>query len=75
MSFIKKMFGKKDPIEEMRQLHSQQDWAGLLSVAKRVDQNNLDESLQSEISAWKNQAGDALATINKKRVTIKARTA
>ena len=64
MSFLKKMFGKKDPVEEMRQLHTQQDWAGLLIVAKRVDRNDLDEDLQSEITGWENEAGDALATIN-----------
>lgn len=64
MSFLKKMFGKKDPVEEMRLLHARQDWAGLLSTAKRVDRDELDESLQTEISAWENEAGDALATIN-----------
>ncbi len=64
MSFLKKMFGKKDPIDEMRQLHARQDWAGLLSVAKRVDRNDLDEDLQARIAAWENEAGDALAAIN-----------
>ncbi|RLA05381.1 MAG: hypothetical protein DRQ59_16150, partial [Gammaproteobacteria bacterium] len=64
MSFLKKMFAKKDPVEEMRQLHARQDWAGLLSIAKRVDRDELDENLQTEIAAWENEAGDALATIN-----------
>jgi tetratricopeptide (TPR) repeat protein len=64
MSFLKKMFGKKDPVEEMRQLHARQDWAGLLSTAKRLDRDELDENLQTEIAAWENEAGDALATIN-----------
>jgi len=64
MSFLKKMFSKKDPVEEMRQLHARQDWAGLLSTAKKVDRDELDEGLQAEIAAWQNQAGDALATIN-----------
>lgn len=64
MSFLKKMFGKKDPFDEMSQLHSRQDWAGLLSVAKRVDRNDLDEDLQARIAAWENEAGDALAAIN-----------
>jgi tetratricopeptide (TPR) repeat protein len=64
MSFLKKMFGKKDPVDAMRQLHSQQDWAGLLSVAKSLERNGLDEGLQSEITEWEQEAGDALATIN-----------
>ncbi len=64
MSFLKKMFGKKDPIDEMRQLLAQKDWAGLLSRAKRIDRNELDEELQSEITTWEKEAGDALATIN-----------
>ena len=64
MSFLKKMFGKKDPVDQMRQLQAQQDWAGLLSAAKRLDRNDLDEDLQSEITAWETEAGDALATIN-----------
>ncbi len=64
MSFLKKMFTKKDPVEEMRQLYTQQEWAGLLSVAKRVDRTNLDEGLQSEVTKWENEAGDALATVN-----------
>ena len=64
MSFLKKMFGKKDSIDEMRQLLAQKDWAGLLSQAKRIDRNEMGEELQSEITAWEKEAGDALATIN-----------
>ncbi len=64
MSFLKKMFGKKDPIEEMRQLHARQDWAGLLSVSDQIDQNEIDAALKQEITRWEQQAGDALAAIN-----------
>jgi tetratricopeptide (TPR) repeat protein len=64
MSFLKKMFGKQDPVEEMRQLHTRQDWAGVLSAAKKVDRDNLGDGLLEEIVAWENQAGDALAAIN-----------
>ena len=64
MSFLKKMFSKKDPVEELRQLHARQDWAGFLSTVKRLDRDELDENLQTEITAWENEAGDALATIN-----------
>jgi tetratricopeptide (TPR) repeat protein len=64
MSFLKKMFAKKDPVDELRQLHARQDWAGLLTVAKKLDRSELDEELLAEINGWENQAGDALATIN-----------
>jgi tetratricopeptide (TPR) repeat protein len=64
MSFLKKMFGKKDPVDEMRQLHNRQDWAGLLSVAKGLDRNTLGKELLTEITDWEDEAGDALATIN-----------
>jgi len=64
MSFFKKMFGQKDSVEEMRQLYARQDWAGVLSVSKRLDHSELDGPTLTEISSWQNQAGDALATIN-----------
>ncbi|MGK2907257.1 MAG: tetratricopeptide repeat protein [Desulfuromonadales bacterium] len=64
MSFFRKMFARKDPVEEMRQLHASQDWAGLLSVAKRMDRDNLDADLQAELCAWQDEAGDALAGMN-----------
>jgi len=64
MSLFKKMFAKKDPVDEMRQLYTRQDWAGLLTVAKRLDRTDLAEDLLTEITAWENQAGDALAAIN-----------
>lgn len=64
MSFFKKMFGPKDPVDEMRQLHSRQDWAGLLIVARKLDRTALDEVLLAEITAWENQAGDTLAAVN-----------
>jgi tetratricopeptide (TPR) repeat protein len=64
MSFLKKMFGKKDPVEEMRQLHARQDWAGVLSVANSLVRSELDGPTLEEIISWENQAGDALATIN-----------
>lgn len=64
MSFLKKIFAKKDPVDEMRQLQARQDWAGLLSATKRVDRNDLSQDIQSEISRWEKEAGDSLAAIN-----------
>jgi tetratricopeptide (TPR) repeat protein len=64
MSFLKKMFSKKDPVEEMRQLFTRQDWAGVLSAAKRLDRIELDDAVLAEIGKWEERAGDALAKIN-----------
>ena len=64
MSFLKKLFGKKDPIDEMRQHHARQDWVGVLNIAGQVDRNEYDEATAAEITRWENQAGDALAAMN-----------
>ena len=64
MSFLKKMFSKKDPVEEMRQLFTRQDWAGVLSAAKSLDRVEMEDALIAEVGKWEEQAGDALAKIN-----------
>lgn len=64
MSFLKKMFGKKDPVEEARQLHARQEWAGVLSATGRISREELDSALLAEVTTWENDAGDALARIN-----------
>jgi tetratricopeptide (TPR) repeat protein len=64
MSFLKKMFGKKDPVEEIRQLFARQDWAGVLSAAKGLDRLEVEDALLAEVGKWEEQAGDALAKIN-----------
>jgi len=64
MSFFKKIFGKKDPIDELRLLYGRKDWASLLIVARGVDRSALDEDLCAEINTWESEAGDSLASIN-----------
>ncbi|MBE0577657.1 MAG: tetratricopeptide repeat protein [Desulfuromonadales bacterium] len=64
MSFLKKMFAKKDPVEEMRQLHARKDWAGVLRASRQLERDELAPALNEEISAWECQAGDALSAIN-----------
>lgn len=64
MSFLKKMFGKKDPVEDLQQRHERQDWAGILSAAKSINLSELPEEDQQKITAWKTDAGNALAQIN-----------
>jgi len=61
MSFLKKMFGKQDPVDEMRQCHARQDWAAVLNIAARIDRDELDEGVIVEINDWESQAGDTLA--------------
>ena len=69
MSFFKKMFGKKDPVEEMRQLFSRQDWAGVLSAAKKLDRIELEDAVLAEIGKCEERAGDDLAKINLEEVS------
>lgn len=64
MSFFKKIFGKKDPIDEMRLLYGQKNWASLLIVARGIDRSVLEEDLRTEMLAWESEAGDCLASIN-----------
>lgn len=54
MSLFKKIFGKKDPVEEMRRLYAQQDWASLLNAASRVEKSALDEG------SWAQKSGNLL---------------
>ena len=58
------MFSKKDPVEEIRQLFTRQDWAGVLSAAKRLDRIEVEDALLAEVGKWEERAGDALAKIN-----------
>ena len=64
MSFLKKMFGKKDPVEELQQLYARQEWAGVLSVARNIKLEELPDDVRKNIAGWTAQAGDALAAIN-----------
>ena len=64
MSFLKKMFGKKDPVEAMRQCHARKDWAGVLNIAGQIDREELDEVTAAEVGDWEGQAGDTLAAMN-----------
>ena len=64
MSFLKKMFAKKDPIDEMRQLYARQDWAGILRASRQLERDELAPALSEEIAAWEGQAGDTLAAVN-----------
>lgn len=64
MSFFKKMFARKNPVEEMRQLHARKDWAGVLSIAMQLERDGLAPAILEEIASWEQQAGDALAATN-----------
>ena len=64
MSFLKKMFGKQNSLDEMRRCHARQDWAGVLNFVGQIDRNELDAATVAEIARWEAQAGDTLAAIN-----------
>lgn len=64
MSFLKKMFGKKDPVAEIRLCHARQDWAGVLISAKGLDSAQLEDEIAAEMHNCLDEAGDALAAIN-----------
>jgi tetratricopeptide (TPR) repeat protein len=64
MSFFKKIFAKKDPIDEMRQLQARQDWAGVLRITRQLERDDLTPALSEEIAALECQAGDTLAAVN-----------
>lgn len=64
MGFLKKMFGRQDPVEAMRQCHARQDWSEVLSLAGQIDRSVIDPTTASMITGWETEAGDALATLN-----------
>lgn len=64
MNFLKKMFGRPNPIDEMRRCHARQDWAGLLNIAGQIDRSEFDAATVAEIAGWEDQAGDTLAAMN-----------
>lgn len=64
MSFLKRMFGKQDPVEEIQRLYKAKDWAGVLAVGRRLAVDDLDDEVRSDIEAWQADAGDCLAKVN-----------
>jgi tetratricopeptide (TPR) repeat protein len=64
MRFLKKMIGKRDPVEELRRLHAAGDWAGVLAVGRNVALDELEETTRAAAAQWLSEAGDSLARLN-----------
>lgn len=64
MSFFGKLFGKSDPVTELSKLHARQEWAALLSAAKRLERSGLPTEVQAQLAGWECEAGDRLAQLN-----------
>jgi tetratricopeptide (TPR) repeat protein len=64
MSLFKSLFGKSDPVEELGKLRTRQEWAALLTAAKRLERAVLAPEVQAQVAAWEAEAGDRLAQLN-----------
>jgi Tfp pilus assembly protein PilF len=64
MSLFKSLFGKSDPVAELGKLYARQEWAALLSAAKRLDRAALPAEIQEQVAGWEVEAGDRLAALN-----------
>jgi len=64
MSFLKKIFGKREPFAELQGLAASQDWAGVRTLARRLDRTGLTAEQQAQVEAWEREAGDSLAQRN-----------
>ncbi len=59
MSFLKKLFGGGDPVDQVRRLLEQKRWADALAIGE-----GLDPERHPELESLLNQAGDSLAELN-----------
>jgi len=64
MGFFQKLLGKQDPLEQMRQFCSRENWAGAFTVARTIDPTVFSEEERQEIASIEQRAGDHLARLN-----------
>ena len=64
MSFLKNLFGSKDPMENLRKLAAHKEWAALLNAVKRIDRTVLTAEQAQETVRFDSEAGDQLASLN-----------
>lgn len=64
MSLFKSLFGKSDPVAELGRLYARQEWAALLTAAKRLARSGLPAEVQAQVTVWEAEAGDRLAQLN-----------
>jgi len=64
MGIFEKMFGKRDPLAQLRRDFSQQNWAAAFNAVCLLDRGQLSPEEQAEIADIELQAGDRLAELN-----------
>ncbi|MCK4535786.1 MAG: hypothetical protein KAT93_02165 [Desulfuromonadales bacterium] len=64
MSLLKKFFGQRDPLVQMRQFYAQQNWAAAFTAAKNIDSASISAEDQDEVTVVERQSGDNLAKLN-----------
>ncbi len=64
MSFFNRLFGSKDPIEQLRRAVQQKRWADALVYADALRPDQLSAEAEAERQVLLAAAGDALATLN-----------
>ncbi len=64
MSIFAKMFGRRNPLEQMRRDMDQGSWAAAFNLAKSLDRSALSDEEQQEVSSTEQCAGDKLAALN-----------
>ena len=64
MGIFEKMFGKRDPLAQLRRDFSQQNWAAAFNAVCLLDRSQLSTEEQAEIADIEVQAGDRLAELN-----------
>lgn len=64
MSFLKKLFGGRDPLERMRQYCERKEWAAALNLAEETDWDSLAPGAGEAAEELALEAGDRLAELN-----------
>lgn len=64
MGIFKNMFGKRDPLDQLRRDFSQRNWAAAFSAACLLERSQLPPEEQEEVADIVQQAGDRLAELN-----------
>jgi len=64
MSFLKKLFGARDPLERLRQCCERREWAAALHLAEETDWDSMEAGARDAAAALAREAGDRLAELN-----------
>lgn len=64
MSFLSKLFGSKDPLEQLRRAVQQKRWADALVIGENLPPEQLQGAARDELTTLLETAGDSLAQMN-----------